>query len=178
MRRTLIVLVAGLLTAALAASAALASSVHFKKPLPTFSKGSNFALTASGINLTGLGNGDLRIVIQATGTGSAQCQNPGGSSKVPGQNPVAVNVSGSVDVPASALVNGNVLDLSVSTVAPAQPTPTEAGCPTDKWTVVAFTVTYTSATLTVFQDSNGQNGVFDAPGTQVLQQTFQFSPAL
>jgi len=176
--RRLFIGFAGLLIAAAVTTAAVAGNVHFKKPLPSISKGSNFALTASGINLTGLGNGDLRIIIQATGTGTAQCQNPGGNSKVPGQNPVAVNVSGSVDVPAGALVNGNVTGLSVSTTAPQQPTPAQAGCPNDSWSVVSFSVSYTSATLTVFQDSNGQNGVFDAPGTQVLQQTFNFSPAL
>jgi hypothetical protein len=117
------------------------------------------------------------VTIAATGTGNAQCQNPGGSSKVPGQNPVAVSVSGSVLIPDDRITNGNV-GFTVSTVAPAKPSPTEAGCPTDKWTVVGFSVTYTSATLTVAQDSNGQNDAFDPPGTVVLTATFTFSPPL
>jgi len=167
--------------AGMTGSAALANSAHFKDGTqPTFTKDSTtFALTASGISLAGLGNGDLRIIIDATGTGHALCQNHGDQSKVPGQNPVVVNVSGTVDVPASAIKNGNVLGLSVSTVAPTAPTPTEAGCPNDKnWSVVDLTVTYSSATLTFFQDDSGQNGVFDPPGTQVLQATFTFSPEL
>jgi hypothetical protein len=159
---------------ALAATSALAASVHFKKPAPTFTKNSDLSLTSSG-QLAGLGNGDVLVTIQATGTGGAKCQNPGGNSKVPGQNPVAVNVSGSVFIPSSQLSNGNV-PYTVSTVAPPVPSPEQAGCPNDSWSVVDFNVTYTSATITVFQDSNGQNGIFDAPGTQVLTQTFTFSP--
>jgi hypothetical protein len=158
----------------LAATTTLAASVHFKKPAPSFTKNGDLSLTSSGL-LTGLGNGDILVTIQATGTGGAQCQNPGGNSKVPGQNPVAVNVSGSVFIPNSQFSNGNV-GFTVSTVAPQKPTPSEAGCPNDSWSVVSFSVTYTSATLTVLQDSNGQNGTFDGPGTQVLSQTFSFSP--
>jgi len=177
MRRTLIAILT-VAVAAVLASTAVAANVHFKRPLPTFTKNADFSVTASGINLTGLGNGDLRIIISATGTATAKCQNPGGSSKVPGQNPVAVTASGVVDVPATSFPNGNVLGLSVSTEDVPTPTPAQAGCPNDSWTVVDLSVTYTSATLTVFQDANGQNGIFDAPGTQVLTQTFTFSPAL
>ena len=152
------------------APVALAANVHFKKPAPTFKTNSDLSLTASG-SLAGLGNGDIKVTLDAVGTATAQCQNPGGSSKVPGQNPVNVSGTGVTLIPGNRVKNGSV-PFTVSTVPPEKPTPTEAGCPTSKWSVVGFTVTYTSATITVFQDGNGQNGVFDAPGTQVLQQTF------
>jgi hypothetical protein len=178
MRLVLVTAIIGIM-AAVSVQVASSASVHFKRPLPTFSKDSStFSLTASGINLSGLGNGDIRIIIEGTGTATAQCQNPGGQSKVPGQNPVAVNVSGQVDVPATSFPNGNVTGLSVSTESVPTPTPAEAGCPGDSWTVVGMTVTYTSATLTVLQDADGQNGVFDEPGTVVLTRTFTFSPPL
>jgi hypothetical protein len=165
--------------AALSVQVATSASVHFKRPLPTFSKdASTFSLTASGINLSGLGNGDIRIIITGTGTATALCENPGGQSRVPGQNPVAVNVSGQVDVPATSFPNGNVTGLSVSTEDVPTPTTEQAGCPNDSWSVVGMTVTYSSATLTILQDDDGQNGVFDEPGTVVLTRTFTFSPAL
>jgi hypothetical protein len=168
------IVVAAFAVAALAfAPAAMAAKVHFKKPAPTFVKNADFSVTASG-TLTGLGNGDIRVIINATGTGGALCQNPGGQDKVPGQNPVAVNVSGQTDIPNNQVTNGNV-GFSVTSAAPTQPTTEQAGCPGDNWSVVGFNVTYTSVTITVLQDSNGQNGVFDPPGTVVLQQTFQVS---
>src|SRR5881396_588579 len=125
MRRILLAAVIGLIVVGVTASVAIAGNVHFKKnPAPTFTKNANNSLTGTG-TLTGLGNGDIRVVIDATGSGTAQCQNPGGSSKVPGQNPVAVHVSGATDIPANRVVNGNV-DFTVSTVAPQRPTPTQA----------------------------------------------------
>src|SRR5712691_1029494 len=105
--RRFTMMLAVIVAVGMTASAALAASAHFKDgSQPSFAKDSTtFVLTASGINLAGLGNGDLRIIINATGTGTAQCQNPGGQSKVPGQNPVAVNVSGTVDIAAHGIKN-------------------------------------------------------------------------
>jgi hypothetical protein len=173
MRRTLIVVVTGLLTVALTVSVALAGTgAHFKKPAPTFTKNTDNSVTASG-TLAGLGNGDIKVTIQASGTGTATCTNPGGNA-APGQNPVSVSPSGSTVIPNNQVTNGSV-GFTVSTAAPPNPTPAEAGCPNNSWTVSGLTVHYTSVTITVFQDSNGQNGVFDAPGTQLLQQTFSVS---
>jgi hypothetical protein len=174
MRRFTWIFALALALGTLTATSALAANTHFKKPAPTFTKNADLSLTSSG-QLAGLGNGDILVTIQATGTGGAQCENPGGNSKVPGQNPVTVNVSGSVFIPNSQVSNGNV-GYTVSTVAPEKPTPAQAGCPNNSWKVVNFSVSYTSATLTVLQDSSGQNGIFDGPGTQVLSQTFTFSP--
>ena len=168
MRRLICITIVALVGAA--APVALAASVHFKKPAPAFTQNADLSLTATG-SLSGLGNGDVKVVLDAAGTGTALCENPGGSSKVPGQNPVAVNGTGVTLIPSNKVKNG-VVAFSVTTAAPEKPTPTQAGCPTNKWSVVGFTVTYTSATIKVFQDASGQNGIFDAPGTLVLEQTF------
>ena len=168
MRRICCILVVVLVGAVV--PVAFAANVHFKKPGPQFSTNADNSLTASG-SLTGLGNGDIKVVLDATGTAEARCQNPGGSKKVPGQNTVNVDGTGVTLIPSNKVKNGSV-PFAVSTEPVEKPTPTEAGCPTDKWSVVDLTVTYTSATISVYQDGNGQNGIFDAPGTLVLQQTF------
>jgi hypothetical protein len=155
-----------------AGPASAGSGAHFKKPAPTFTKNSDLSVTGTG-TLAGLGNGDIKVVINATGSGTATCTNPGGND-APGQNPVSVNVSGGTTIPANKITNGSV-GFSVTSDAPANPTPAEAGCPNSSWRVTGLSVSYTSVTLTVFQDSNGQNGIFDAPGTQILQQTFAVS---
>ena len=174
LRRAALVFVVAAFTLVGTSTAAMAGNVHFKKPLPTFSKdASTFAVTASGINLTGLGAGDLKIDISAVGSATALCQNPGGSSKVPGQNPVAVNVSGAVFIPGDAVKNGNVLGVTATTASVPTPTTQEAGCPNSSWSVVGMTVSYTSVTLTISQDGNANDGVFDAANAQVvLTQTF------
>jgi hypothetical protein len=158
-------------------STAFASSVHFKKPLPTFSKdATTFAVTASGINLSGLGSGDIKIDISAVGSATALCQNPGGSSKVPGQNPVAVNVSGTVFLPGNAVKNGTVSGVTATTAGVPTPTTQQAGCPNSSWSVVGMTVSYTSVTLTISQDGNGNDAFFDeASASVVLSQTFNVS---
>lgn len=174
LRRSISVVAIVIATGLFTASPALAGSVHFKKPLPTFSKdATTFAVTASGINLSGLGNGDIKIDISAVGSATALCQNPGGSSKVPGQNPVAVNVSGTVFLPGDAVKNGSVLGVSATTAAVPIPSTSQAGCPNSSWSVVGLSVSYTSVTLTISQDANGNDGVFDpATATVVLTQTF------
>ena len=174
LRRAAIVLALAAVAVMASSTTAFAGSVHFKKPLPTFSKdASSFAVTASGINLSGLGNGDIKIDISATGSATALCQNPGGSSKVPGQNPVAVNVSGTVFLPGNAIKNGSVLGVTATTAGVPTPTTEEAGCPNSSWSVVGMTVSYTSVTLTISQDGNGNDAFFDqATATVVLEQTF------
>jgi hypothetical protein len=170
-------MVIAILTILGTSSTAFASSVHFKKPAPTFSKdATTFAVTASGINLSGLGSGDIKIDISAVGTATALCQNPGGSSKVPGQNPVAVTASGTVFLPGNAVKNGSVLGITATTAGVPTPTTSEAGCPNSSWSVVGMTVSYSSVTLTISQDGNGNDAFFDeANATVVLTQTFNVS---
>ena len=144
-------LVTGFVFVALTSGAALASSVHFKHGSPTFTD-NGVTLTASGA-LTGLGNGDVFIGLDAT------CTNKGGN-QAPGQNPASVDVSGGEAIPASEIKNGN-LTFSVTTEPPAQPTAAEAGCPSANWTAAITDIDFTSATITVEQG-----------GVVVLEQTF------
>jgi len=142
------------------ATNALASSVHFKPRSPRFTD-NGLTLTASGA-LAGLGNGDVVIFLTATGTPTAFCRNPSGHL-VPGQNPAEVTLSGVQAIPESKIKNGSV-NFSVTTTAPAQPTPAEAGCPNGNWTASIADVHFTSATIQVYQ-----------AGVLVLSQTVGLS---
>jgi hypothetical protein len=139
------------------AMVAIAASVHFKGGNPTFSdQGLTLNSTAC---LSGLGNQDIKVTVTASGIPTATCTNQGGN-QAPGQNPATVSVSGSQSIPASEIKNGNVC-FNVTTLAPAQPTAKEAGCPSDNWTAAITDLKFTTATVTVTQG-----------GRTVLQKTF------
>lgn len=170
------IVVSALAVSALAfAPAASAVNAHLKggvKNNPAFTDG-GLTLTAM-VSYAGLGNFDTQQNVTATANATADCVNPGsGEHRPPGQNPAPVTVSGSTAIPASDIKNGNVT-ISTTTTGPVTPIPGAPGCPNPQWVENITDLAFTSATITVLQDSNA-NGTFD-PGELVLTVNCTFSP--
>src|SRR5205807_5551179 len=125
-------------------------------------------LSSSGA-LTGLGNGDLVIALTATGQPVATCTNPSGGTQPPGQNPAEVVLTGVQSIPGSEIKNGNV-SFNVSTAGPVTPVPGAPECPNAKWTEDITDVTFSSATITVYQPCSDTTPPISCP--VVLQQSF------
>jgi hypothetical protein len=123
------------------ASAVSAASVHFVRgPVVT---DAGVILVVEG-KLAGLGEGDITVLVNATGIASVECTNPGGNV-APGQD-TAVSTSGSITLPSAK--NGH-LTFAVATAPPVVPdTPT---CPNDQWSAGVTDVAFTGGTLTVIQ---------------------------
>ena len=127
-----------------------ASSVHLKggkNAEPTFFD-NGITLTAEGA-LSGLGNGDVLITIEAIADVTSTCTNQGGN-QAPGQNPAPITVTGSQAIPAEEVKNGNT-PFSVVTLPPETPVPGAPGCPNPNWTEAIEDLAFTSATVTVEQ---------------------------
>jgi hypothetical protein len=139
---------------ALALTTALAVSVHLKggkRAEPAFYD-DLLVLRASG-SLAGLGNEDTVITITALADPTGLCTNPGGESKVPGQNPAPVEVTGSISIPATEVKNGNT-PFEVETEPPVTPIPGAPDCPNVLWEESITEMAFTSATITVEQGGN------------------------
>lgn len=98
---------------------------------------------------------------------------PGWREQATRPEPAPVTLTGSTAVPKGDIKNGNVTITTV-TGAPVTPIPGAPGCPNTGWTEDITDVAFTSATIQLFQDANG-NGVFD-PGELVLTVNVTFSP--
>ena len=155
MRRLFVLLAALAVVGALSASAAFASSPHFKKggePTCTISGTDASKTVTCTSTLAGLGNSDVRVVQTVSGSAVYQCQNGGGNTS-PGQNKVLVGpVTTPVIFPASAIKNGNLTVSVTSTLtAPTTVTGAEAGCPNPNWTGVNPVLTVTSIQFVIEQ---------------------------
>jgi len=145
--------IAGTVVAALLLLVSTAAAAN-----PAFKHGGEPTLTDNGKTLTlnaamtGLGNGDLVVKIDWTGTTiNNTCTSPGGNA-APGQNP-ATPVSGSSDATIKPDKNGNV-KITLTTTAPTI-TPQSAGCPNKNWTASYTDVVFFTATVTIDQPSTG-----------------------
>ncbi|HWL64791.1 MAG TPA: hypothetical protein VNP73_02360, partial [Actinomycetota bacterium] len=110
--------------------------------------------------LAGLGNGDVKITVSATGRAEKiTCTNKGGN-QAPGQNKPRVATVGQTTIPSNQVKNGSVT-FSVTTVGPGLLDGKTAGCPNSNWTGRIDDVSFSSATVKVEQG-----------GSVVLNKTF------
>jgi hypothetical protein len=145
---------------AMLATDAIAANVHFKREPVFVDAGQTLNST---ISLVGLGNQDVTITLQVTGSATYTLINPGGNA-APGQNKIPVSSSTSVTISSSQIKNGN-LTVSLESPAPAAPVPTDVGAPNNNWTTQITDVSFSTATITVVQG-----------GRTVLKQTFDLEP--
>ncbi len=151
MKRLLVVSLVVAAAFVLSAGPAVASNVHLKggpNAEPSFTD-NGLTLTAAG-NLAGLGNGDVRVTLNATANPTASCTNPAGQTQPPGQNPASVNVTGSESIPAPEIKNGTT-PFSVTTNPPVTPVVGAPDCPNPQWTEAITDMRFTSATIIVEQ---------------------------
>ena len=148
MRRLIIALAAAIALFGLTAAPAYAQSGHFIEngagaPVCT-DEGTTVKCTGK---VAGLGGTTFEITIEAPGIASVVCINPGGN-RAPGQD-TAVTVAGTTG-PLPTPQNGQyVFTIETDDPEPLPPTPT---CPNDQWTPEIVDVTFTTATLTLFED--------------------------
>jgi hypothetical protein len=145
--------------------APLLASVHLKggkNAEPSFYDG-GLTLMADGA-LSGLGNGDILVTLDAMANVTSTCTNQGGNA-APGQNPAPISVSGSVAIPDEEIKNGNT-PFSVTTIAPPAIIPGAPDCPNANWTESIDDLAFTSALITVEQPA----------GTTVLTLSCTFDP--
>lgn len=179
MRRLIIVLAAVAVAGGMTVGA-LAVSVHWKHGSPTFTD-NGLTLTEAGV-VSGVGGGDLLFQLSATGNPTAECLNPGsGEHRPPGHQPAEVTLTGSQAVPRQEIKNGNAA-YTVTTNAPTSPIPGAPGCPNASWTENITDVAFTSASLTIRQDTNGSANPADPSTYEIVvfggaKGTCTFDPA-
>jgi hypothetical protein len=148
MKRFLAIFVMALMGLFAFPGAALAQSGHF------IEKGAGAPVcTDIGTQVTctgkvaGLGGTTFEITIAADGIASVVCFNPAGN-RAPGQD-TAVSVAGSTG-PLPTPQNGQyIFTITTDEPEPLPPTPT---CPNDQWTADIVDVTFTTATLSLYED--------------------------
>jgi hypothetical protein len=143
MKRYLLPLVAAVVAVVLFAGTALAQSGHFVGT-PTC-RDTGTQVQCSG-KVAGLGGTTFTITVSAPGTASVECTNPGGQV-APGQSfsTTVMGTSGPFATPR----NGQAR-FTITSDAPSAP---PGSCPNPMWTATVVDVAFTTATLTLFEDS-------------------------
>jgi len=99
--------------------------------------------------VSGLGGTTFEITIEAEGTATVECTNPGGNV-APGQD-TEVTVAGTT-TPLPTPRNGQFnFDITSDDPEPLPPTPT---CPNNQWTPNIVDVTFGEATLTLLENGD------------------------
>ena len=134
---------------ALSASPALAQSGHFIENGAGAPVCTDIGLQVScNGKVAGLGGTTFEITVTADGIASVECENPGGNV-APGQD-TAIGVAGSSgELPTPSNGRYEFIGLETATPEPLPPTPT---CPNDQWIPHIVDVSFTVATLSLFED--------------------------
>jgi hypothetical protein len=145
-----------------------AASPHYKRggqPVCTgVVNGATITVQCSEGQASGLGNEDIRIVVTLNGSAGTFCHNPGNSNVVPGQNPATGTSATPVDIPGSAVKNGNAtLPAITASLTVTTPTAAAAGCPNDNWTVTLGPATF-----------SGHYSFQQPAGTEIPSLSFDF----
>ena len=152
LRRPIIAVAVAVAAFGVTAPSALAASGHFIENGAGAPECTDIGLQVScDGKVAGLGGTTFEITVSADGTASVECENPGGppGNRAPGQD-TAISVAGSSgELPTPR--NGQFVftDLTTATPEPLPPTPT---CPNDKWIPHIVDVSFTTATLMLFED--------------------------
>lgn len=131
-----------LLVLALGMGPALAQSGHFVGTPRCTDEGTTVRCTGK---VAGLGGTTFTITVEAPGTGSVTCTNPGGNV-APGQS-FSTTVAGTSG-PFATPRNGQ-FRFTVESDTPSAPA---GSCPNPMWTATVTDVAFTTATLTLFEN--------------------------
>jgi hypothetical protein len=144
MRRALIAFTVMALAALTFTAAASAQSGHFVGTPTCRDIGTQVRCTGK---VAGLGGTTFTITVSAPGTADVTCTNPGGNV-APGQS-FSTTVTGTSG-PFATPRNGQAR-FTVTSDAPSAP---PGSCPNPMWTATVSDVHFTTATLTLMEDSN------------------------
>jgi hypothetical protein len=141
--RLLVAAVVALTLVATFGGAALAQAGHFVGTPTCTDQGTTALCTGK---VAGLGGTTFTINVSAPGTASVECTNPAGNV-APGQSFTTTTTGTSGPVPTPR--NGQ-FRFSVETTTPTAP---PGSCPNPMWTATVTDVTFTTATITLLEDS-------------------------
>ncbi len=149
MNRKAFSVASAVLIALLAFSNAFAGSIKLSSV--TFSLGS---LIANG-TVSGIGNTDVTMVLDASGIPAIMCIN-NGTNQVPGQSYPKVSAEGTQSLLGNNPIRKNGQSpFGVETNPPAPLTWQQAGCPNSNWTAEITFVYWTNSTISVYDTSTG-----------------------
>lgn len=183
-KKRLLIIGMTLLILSLIVPVALGASVHLKggrNAEPAFTDGGLY-LAAEGA-LSGLGNGDVLVTLDAKADVYATCINPGsGEHRPPGQNPADITVTGSQAIPAEEVKNGNT-PFSVMTQPPDPIIEGAPECPNTNWEeriddlafywakiTVEQPAGFTVLTVTCTIDPSSSDGAVPAASVECIQE--------